>query len=887
MPWTTIGNIRGPTGTAGPAGDDGPAGPEGPAGAVGATGPVGPQGPEGPPGAQGPPGTGAEGSATLLNIKAAEFGAVGDGVTDDTAAVQAAIDAAIEQGRRGIFVPVGVYNFERRGDGDNFIITLDIRDAFNFQIVGEGPGSIWRMFGSPSNDTSGLAQTWYGLNIGGDTERVDIHNMTFDGFRDGLVPPLHEQTHWINLGGESQLLGRTRDVRFDFCRFVDSAGDAVRIIGAPLGHPVAWAALTAYARYTYRTNAGNVYKCIVAGTSAGAGGPTGTGSAIVDGTCTWAFHAVGADVLGGVDSVSFQNCDFIRNDRCGVGVQRNCRLVRIVNCHFRETTDQAIDFEPTGQANAENQSPREFIITNNTIEAGDTGVVVIALTGLSNDRPNNGSIFSFNRVIGHMVTQDLHDFIMEGNVIDGISTNENPLVELTSSVRNIQIKNNVLKRPPQTSGEVRSIIRIGHFGSGMPEQVQISGNSLIQSNPHRALWVSNCPDLIIQGNHIIYDHATGETPQAILVEATVQAAPNVDISGNTFHVKGAGTVADAVQLSAAAGFPIERAAIHDNIHAGAITTQINFTGTGGYGTFPNVPFVSGQRGTGQPFDGTGQVTVIQIGGNQGTGPNAVGDYLYFTDEHPPFAPPDGSTARRTVGGSKGRTLYVREASGWGTGVIPATPSEFSLAGFTAPLMWACDETGGNLEASSAGFDLVPNASPLYQQSVQGWTERGIGFTEVAQQRFVLSDQGIINPTAISYTWLVFAQMIGSSSGARLWLMLNGSTGAAPLWVGLLAVGTLRLNCAGLITDGAIDHRRHVYPYLVSYNRTAERYRVRTPREVITGVYNATIDNGTHKGLGAGTATSPDAVILRVFLWASGAAETIDDSGAALLTAFGW
>jgi hypothetical protein len=50
-----------------------------------------------------------------------------------------------------------------------------------------------------------------------------------------------------------------------------------------------WAATTAYGKYEVRSANSNFYMCEVAGTSAGAGGPSGTGSAIVDGTVTWSY----------------------------------------------------------------------------------------------------------------------------------------------------------------------------------------------------------------------------------------------------------------------------------------------------------------------------------------------------------------------------------------------------------------------------------------------------------------------------------------------------------------------------------------------------------------------------------------------------------------------
>lgn len=54
--------------------------------------------------------------------------------------------------------------------------------------------------------------------------------------------------------------------------------------------PIAWVASTAYALGRYRYNGVNLYIVTTAGTSAGAGGPTGTGTGIVDGTVTWSYY---------------------------------------------------------------------------------------------------------------------------------------------------------------------------------------------------------------------------------------------------------------------------------------------------------------------------------------------------------------------------------------------------------------------------------------------------------------------------------------------------------------------------------------------------------------------------------------------------------------------
>jgi hypothetical protein len=126
----------GATGPQGPAGATGASiqGPSGPGGPPGATGPVGATGPAGPAGATGA--TGAAGSANYTptipiginnifgytgSVRATstklgevwsvkDFGAVGDGVTDDTAAIQYTINALSDTHMGGtVWFPAGEY----------------------------------------------------------------------------------------------------------------------------------------------------------------------------------------------------------------------------------------------------------------------------------------------------------------------------------------------------------------------------------------------------------------------------------------------------------------------------------------------------------------------------------------------------------------------------------------------------------------------------------------------------------------------------------------------------------------------------------------------------------------------------------------------------------
>ena len=91
----------GPRGATGQAGG-GPTGPTGPTGSPGATGPTGPNGIAGPTGPTGP-------SATQYFFNVLTYGAVGNGVHNDTTAIQAAVNAAVAAGGGKVYFPTGKY----------------------------------------------------------------------------------------------------------------------------------------------------------------------------------------------------------------------------------------------------------------------------------------------------------------------------------------------------------------------------------------------------------------------------------------------------------------------------------------------------------------------------------------------------------------------------------------------------------------------------------------------------------------------------------------------------------------------------------------------------------------------------------------------------------
>jgi hypothetical protein len=157
----------------------------------------------------------AAGSLAWYNVK--NYGAVGDGATDDREAIQAAIDAIKEDGGGTLYFPKGTYVLSRGSTRG----LLELRDVNNIHFTGDGIGNtvLLRQAGTDPGDTHGI-QITAGTHI-------SVRGLTRDGNRYNCEDA-DEQRHGLYIGALSAPVSH---VHVEACELINMRGDGVFIIG--------------------------------------------------------------------------------------------------------------------------------------------------------------------------------------------------------------------------------------------------------------------------------------------------------------------------------------------------------------------------------------------------------------------------------------------------------------------------------------------------------------------------------------------------------------------------------------------------------------------------------------------------------------------------------
>lgn len=228
------------------------------------------------------------------------------------------------------------------------------------------------------------------------------------------------------------------------------------------------------------------------------------------------------------------------------------------------------------------------------------------------------------------------------------------------------------------------------------------------------------------------------------------------------------------------------------------------------------------------------------------------------------------------------TIPTDATSGKG---VPLTLADYALATSKVPShTWGMQDAAGNPAATVGTALTATGASILYQQAVAGWSRKAIQIPELSGRRLAFTTGALMNPASGSVAWFAYIDVVSNTSTLPVVTLSNNAT---PMHcsVTIAPIATLRVatntsnGVANPVTAGVI-------PWLLVYNKTAGTAKLYTSQEIITGVYNAGVGDGTVKGLGA--AGSPATFNVLLAAGFDGANAEFDDAKArSFLQALGW
>jgi len=141
----------------------------------------------------------------VLNVK--DFGATGDGTTNDTTAIQAALDA-VPAGGGLVFVPRGVYR-----------VLIPNITVSGTQLVGEGDGSCLKLVDSPGSVSGGATVLRINRDGVDPIENVRIANLQIDGNKSTFGS--------VSASAEGIDSDNTVNLTIENCYIHDVNGDAI------------------------------------------------------------------------------------------------------------------------------------------------------------------------------------------------------------------------------------------------------------------------------------------------------------------------------------------------------------------------------------------------------------------------------------------------------------------------------------------------------------------------------------------------------------------------------------------------------------------------------------------------------------------------------------
>lgn len=224
------------------------------------------------------------------------------------------------------------------------------------------------------------------------------------------------------------------------------------------------------------------------------------------------------------------------------------------------------------------------------------------------------------------------------------------------------------------------------------------------------------------------------------------------------------------------------------------------------------------------------------------------------------------------------------------GLIQAPMSGASFVALTTRTpthSYTCQEASGNLIDQIGAVNLVANATPLYQQSVSGWTRKGVGFNETLNQRFSVGAGVGPNPTLTPIAMLCYFTHRTPSTMRNILTISDAGGSARSCMLGGIT-GLLRTQCAATTNDGIVDHRDGaVHAGLLTYDAVGTNTNRYTDLEKDNGTFAVGVLDGV-KGIGALSAlNSHIGEILALWIFDGVDAQFTDAQAKSMLQSLGW
>jgi hypothetical protein len=365
----------------------------------------------------------------VFNVR--NFGATGNGVTDDAQAIRDTVAAAKAAGGGTVYIPAGTYLLASRQAAPGGFGLVQLVNVSNVEVIGDGPTSVVKLKAKDWRTTPEAHAFWCRR-----CDTVSFRDMRIDGSRDEP-----------GFFGQERMSGvyafESTSITVDRVRFEHVFGDGVQLVGS------------------------------------GPGDPTQPPVPVV----------LTQDVV-------VRDSEFFDNGRSGIGVQGSTRDMQFLDNDFEATSDQDIDFEPTGHR----LGPENVLIQGNTM-IHSTGAFSVTLGGQTSLVPARHIDFIDNVITnGSMQLFNLDDGLIEGNTLINVSTSPpTPTVNAIGAVTNSTFSDNLFERR-SPGGQV---VQFSIHSSKRPSGIVLENNEIRHTAGSTGVnFVQTGDGIVVRNNEI-------------------------------------------------------------------------------------------------------------------------------------------------------------------------------------------------------------------------------------------------------------------------------------------------------------------------------------------------------------------------------------------------